>query len=430
MTLMNRDVTWGITLLLGLMTLPPISLARDMVDQQCAVCHMQPDVAPEAFDHSSVSQQKCTDCHKETMEGKYLHTAIKQEGCVVCHDPENSTNPKMLREASIGDNCAECHEDVTDELEFHHGPVAVGACTSCHNPHSSDHATLLKETGPKLCAQCHDDIFNNLETLKSTHQPVREDCLGCHQPHGGDRQMMLTSALPDLCLDCHDDMADAIDDATFSHAPVTEGRACLSCHNPHASGRNHLLIADGAQLCLSCHNRKIKSKQGFIADIAHRLAKYPERHGPVADDDCVTCHQPHGGDFFKLLTAAYPAKRYVSFDEDAYALCFECHEVEAFEDAVTDDATEFRDGQRNLHFLHVGSGDKGRTCRFCHDPHASSNSHQVTDSVAFGAWRIPLNYEATPTGGSCGPGCHQPRRYDRLTPANPRRIVPTNTAQP
>ena len=29
--------------------------------------------------------------------------------------------------------------------------------------------------------------------------------------------------------------------------------------------------------------------------------------------------------------------------------------------------TSFRDGQRNLHVVHVNRDDKGRTCKTCHD---------------------------------------------------------------
>ncbi len=453
---MDLELTRMIALLLGAMVLSPVSVAQQVRDfgddctssgchgklvqtkfvhapageNQCDVCHVQPDAKVHRFDLTADPKELCMDCHEESVEGEFLHAAIEQNGCTICHNPHGSPYPKLLREATTGENCSQCHEEVAEDFEFHHGPVAAGACTSCHNPHASDLSKLLVETGPKLCAQCHDEIFENLESLKTVHQPAREDCLGCHQPHGGDDKMLLTATLPDLCLDCHDDVADAIDDAAVPHALVTVGRACLACHSPHASDRDTLLLGDGAQLCLSCHNRTINSKRGIIADIAGRLAAHPMRHGPVADNDCVTCHQPHGGAYVSLLTAAYPAKRYAAFNDDIYALCFECHDVEAFEDAETTDATGFRDGQRNLHFLHVNSGAKGRTCRFCHDPHANSNTHQVTDSVAFGQWRIPLNFEATQTGGSCGPGCHQSRRYDRLTPVNPKRKTPNAIVEP
>jgi len=38
--------------------------------------------------------------------------------------------------------------------------------------------------------------------------------------------------------------------------------------------------------------------------------------------------------------------------------------------------TNFRDGARNLHFLHVNKAVRGRTCRACHEVHASKQPRQ------------------------------------------------------
>ncbi len=391
-----------------------------------------------SFSQNCVAQQAgkfgddCTSsgCHGKLVASRFVHAPARANQCDACHQPLGGKSHRFELTSDPGELCMDCHDDLVEDLEFHHGPVAVGSCTSCHNPHASDHDKLLIETGPKLCAQCHEDVFENIEDMKSVHQPVRGDCLGCHRAHGADNKMLLTSTPPNLCFDCHDDVADAVEDATVSHAPVAHGRACLNCHNPHASDAANLLLDDGARLCLTCHDKSIDSGRGVIANIADRLAGHQNPHGPVGKNDCVSCHQPHGGERARFLTGTYPMKRYVAFDEEAYTLCFGCHEVEAFDDADTDEATGFRDGRRNLHFLHVSSESKGRTCRFCHDAHAGNNAHQVTDSVAFGEWRIPINYKATETGGSCAPGCHQPRRYDRETPVDPNRKIPPKLPKP
>jgi len=75
----------------------------------------------------------------------------------------------------------------------------------------------------------------------------------------------------------------------------------------------------------------------------------------------------------------------------------------------TDEATGFRNGERNLHWVHVNKKTKGRTCRTCHEVHASKRPRLVAESVPFGkrGWRLPLNFEKTETGGSCQPGCHR-----------------------
>jgi hypothetical protein len=75
--------------------------------------------------------------------------------------------------------------------------------------------------------------------------------------------------------------------------------------------------------------------------------------------------------------------------------------------------TNFRDGDRNLHFLHVNKEKRGRTCRACHEVHASAYPLQLREKVPYGKWMMPLNYKKRESGGSCHPGCHELEAYDR-----------------
>jgi hypothetical protein len=82
----------------------------------------------------------------------------------------------------------------------------------------------------------------------------------------------------------------------------------------------------------------------------------------------------------------------------------------------TSGLTNFRNGERNLHFVHVNKSDRGRNCRACHDAHASPNALHVRSSVPYGSWQMPINFQQTQSGGSCAPGCHKPFEYDREKP--------------
>ena len=53
--------------------------------------------------------------------------------------------------------------------------------------------------------------------------------------------------------------------------------------------------------------------------------------------------------------------------------------------------TSFRDGDVNLHYLHVNKAKRGRTCRACHSTHASKHNVIIRDSVPFGRWELPIN---------------------------------------
>jgi predicted CXXCH cytochrome family protein len=195
------------------------------------------------------------------------------------------------------------------------------------------------------------------------------------------------------------------------------GQACASCHDAHASTTKGLLTrASAGEVCLACHDKEIQARDRNIDNIAARLNTNPHHHGPLSSGDCAACHNAHGSKWPALASQAYPGDFYVAFRSETYQLCFECHEATAFASAETEDATGFRNGTQNLHYVHVNKSFKGRACHACHDPHASKNDKHIAEGVRFGKWTIPINFRPSPTGGSCGSGCHRPYGYDREQP--------------
>ena len=64
-------------------------------------------------------------------------------------------------------------------------------------------------------------------------------------------------------------------------------------------------------------------------------------------------------------------------------------------------------------WLHVHQ-EKGRSCRACHDVHASDHEGRIRDEFPFGTANIPMIFSKTENGGRCIPGCHRERGYDRV----------------
>ena len=89
----------------------------------------------------------------------------------------------------------------------------------------------------------------------------------------------------------------------------------------------------------------------------------------------------------------------------------------------------FRNGERNLHFLHVNR-EKGRSCRACHDEHASNQPKHIRESVPFGRWTMHTQYTKTETGGGCTTGCHRPYSYDRDNPKTNKTPESRKTEKP
>ncbi|MEW6006499.1 MAG: cytochrome C, partial [Stygiobacter sp.] len=116
---------------------------------------------------------------------------------------------------------------------------------------------------------------------------------------------------------------------------------------------------------------------------------------------------------FRLLKWIYPKEFYSSFSVEQYELCFKCHQPTLVLDPKTTTLTRFRNREQNLHFLHINKKVKGRTCRTCHETHASQRNRHIRESVPYGKWDLPIHFEKTNEGGKCSPGCHAPKEYKR-----------------
>jgi len=385
----------------------------------CDACHKETDPSRHAFEMQRTGADLCGFCHELELKGEYVHKPAAEGQCTQCHNAHGGENRFMLRGGVGAASCAECHDDVAEDMPVVHGPVAAGACTACHRAHSSDHAKLLILPERDLCLKCHLALKERLETVGTVHQPVAAGCTACHLPHAADEKMLLNAETTELCLDCHSQIEELIEDATTEHSAVSTGPACRNCHDPHGSDHSAMLINDMIEVCLSCHDREIELADGTeLVNMRAVLAPGKNLHGPIAQRNCAPCHEVHGGANFRLLTEEYPLEFYAPFREESYALCFACHEPELVLDARTDELTDFRNGDHNLHHLHVNKETKGRTCRACHEIHASNKAKHVRDWVPFGSkrWRLPINFEQTETGGRCGPGCHRAYGYDRVKP--------------
>ena len=113
----------------------------------------------------------------------------------------------------------------------------------------------------------------------------------------------------------------------------------------------------------------------------------------------------------------------------ASACSFTCHEPDSVLESKTTTLTNFRDGEVNLHYLHVNRDDKGRSCKTCHELHGSNLPNHMASEVPFegSKWAMPIEYQKTERGGGCTPGCHDTKTYDRGGAATviPAREQPT-----
>jgi predicted CXXCH cytochrome family protein len=207
-------------------------------------------------------------------------------------------------------------------------------------------------------------------TLPATSQAQSCVTAECHVSYGNDID---THPAEKDCIACHVGVPDNHVDEGFT--PPPEPTNCALCH------------------------------EGIIKE------NFP--HKPVTATSCELCHNPHGNKEILLLPESYSTKFFIDYSDKAHILCFSCHDRGLLLFAETSFSTGFRDGIKNLHFKHVNKSSRGRSCKLCHEVHGSGQPELIARTVSFGTWQMPMNFIKTENGGSCAPGCHEPRQYGR-----------------
>lgn len=388
-------------------------------ERDCFACHHQKNpVHPllggaKSWELAAKVPDLCTQCHNPFGKKKAMHPPVKAGECLSCHKPHGGSGRFLL---NVGEDltnlCVECHDAAPFKRKFMHGPVALGACAKCHDPHEANEKYLLSGPVADVCLKCHEDFKTQMKAAAFVHTPVKNGpCTSCHDPHSSQTAKLLKTKTPDICMGCHKAMEKKLK-SKIVHKPLMQEGGCTSCHAVHFSQGRKLLSVDGVNLCLGCHNTD-KLGNPPLKNIKKEIAGKKFLHKPVAEGKCQACHDPHGNDNYRLLKGSYPADIYSPYKDGIYGLCLSCHDKDMLRFAETTLYTKFRNGKRNLHYVHVVNR-KGRTCRICHEPHASDGEKLINATgFKFGEWDIPINLKFSATGGSCAPGCHRPFRYDR-----------------
>jgi predicted CXXCH cytochrome family protein len=367
----------------------------------CNVCHVPTPDKDHEFTLFAAKEELCLGCHetsRDMMLQEHVHSPVLEGNCTGCHDPHQSDFQFTLK-GNAADLCYNCHETERFGKEFVHGPVGGGDCNVCHNPHASENENQLVQAPDQLCFLCHGEMVEKMQK-RHIHEPVKEKCTNCHDPHSDVAKFMLDADLPQLCVNCHEELAA---EQPVKHPPVAAGD-CRVCHDVHATDYPRMTPGTLSETCFSCHE-----------DLGNHVTTSEHKHGPIEEGDCNACHNPHGSENYRLLKKYFPHEFYIPYKTENYAICFDCHNKNIALDPKTTTLTDFRDGDVNLHYLHVNKDVKGRSCKACHHPHATDQEKHIRPSVPYGSvnWDLPVEYTKLSDGGSCVVGCHSPKEYRR-----------------
>ncbi|MCL5281981.1 MAG: cytochrome c3 family protein [Planctomycetes bacterium] len=392
-------------------------LHSPVIMNTCDACHKPTGTKAHTFELTRQKADLCTYCHEfDTGMLPVVHKPVLTGECLGCHNPHGGTSHSLVREATSAALCGRCHESVALGRKFLHHPVETGECDTCHRPHASRYPKLLDTVGTDLCLSCHREFEAELTRMKFTHKALDEGCARCHDVHGSAYPMAVKQSVPDLCLSCHESVKDSTT-AAYKHPAVLGDRACLTCHTAHGSNLARLMSDLPVRICMNCHDKAIEMKGGgVVAAVADVNDPTTFKHAPIRDGQCGGCHSTHGGDRPLLLRRAFPTEFYQRFSPEKYDLCFGCHDEQLAASEPARGLTNFRNGDRNLHFVHVNGSEQGRSCRACHGTHTGKYEQLIRDWVPFGKWRLPVVFSKTPTGGTCVTGCHPAFAYDRENP--------------
>ncbi|MEJ2169107.1 MAG: hypothetical protein P8X90_26635, partial [Desulfobacterales bacterium] len=295
-------------------------------------------VDAELFHISVHGRLSCQDCHSEIGE--------------IGRHPDPVDVNRSLKGFFRLDQCAGCHEDVTDEIAAgrHAGQKATAwqrfeTCIECHDPHYEirdidDSAEQIISRPPKdKCSLCH-EFQSKLPEFSDQDQK----CLACHlAPAGDDSQAV--GKIGEFCLHCHSagnrqtGSFPLIEEVRYAATPHTDLNClvchpqaasfrhrdqrpgdCGQCHWPHDEKVAHDLHA--AVSCGACHLSGVEPvRDSATRHVLWRRSRHPGRISPIHQMQippdntfCRSCHAP--GNSIGAPAMVLPAKS---------VICMPCH---------------------------------------------------------------------------------------------------------
>ncbi len=281
----------GLLVSTALVCWPEISVAQAPSNEECFICHGDPDLS------------------KTTSDGKKISLFVDQKGfdtsvhhrlaCVLCHS-DIAEVPHREGELQRVE-CGKCHsEEATEFLDSIHfrsirrGDVFAPGCKDCHGKHDvRSHEDPLSRSAkvnvPNLCGTCHEGI--KAEYQRSYHGQLLAQgdgrapgCQDCHYTHRITQAegKLHRLAQANRCGSCHREYYKTFRD-TF-HGKLTSlgeitGAKCHDCHSSHSifPARDIRSTVHRQNLLHTCRKCHANAPENFVSYIPHADIHDPKR---------------------------------------------------------------------------------------------------------------------------------------------------------
>jgi len=346
----------------------------------CGKCHGQAKFGTSKFDHSKTgfplknahAEVACFGCHRDqTFKGA-------PDQCVDCHSSDD------VHRGSRGPDCASCHGTIDwKQRRFDHfkasgydllGRHAKLSCDTCHRggdlkaPLPEDcngcHSAADTHAGRfgADCADCHGQEkwavaeFDHEKRAKFALRGAHAD-LDCHSCHRG---ALKQQEMAKDCAGCH-----GVDDAHKGGM----GRDCGSCHKEsdwrenvkfdHDLSRFPLVGLHVGVPCEECHASRAFRDAPEECISCHRAK---DVHKAQLGDDCASCHNPNGWDFWQFDHGA--STDFALTGAHGKLGCRDCHRKPEHDMKVSVECASCHQADD------VHDGGFGRDCGRCHSTEA------------------------------------------------------------
>ena len=270
--------------------------------------------------------------------------------CQYCHTPHKALSGTVLWNHKLSDRTYQIYWSTSLDAKVGQPTGSSKLCLSCHDgtvaldatvrgrkgstlmpPGSTNLGTDLSDDHPVSFVYSSDlsDKDPQIKAPDSLPEEFQLDqlnemqCMTCHDPHHDTfgNFLVTTNVRSNLCVQCHDlsgwgdtvhansvaEVKDADDDYLINTGYTTVAdNGCLSCHQPHSAGGKQRLFhfAEEEKNCLSCHN------------------------GLVAETNLVEEFDKFSGHFVKDYKGVHDIKEVVD-SSDQHVECVDCHNPHA-----------------------------------------------------------------------------------------------------